>query len=133
MTERGPNKKWTEDEKVQFLVRTIQDMVANGAKLSYGNVSDQMPGRTAKALNHLWDKLQKEYPAPGKATTASRKRTQETAPTGEGDAADEATLTPAAKRSRTTAGSKGKGKAVDEDGHDDHDGHDDYDDDEGEA
>ncbi|KAI1201339.1 hypothetical protein F5X97DRAFT_35509 [Nemania serpens] len=142
MAERGTAKKWTEDEKILFLVRAVQDMQANGAKLSYAKVSDKMTGRTPKALTHLWEKLSKDYantaddaaagtsaaaagtaadgqPDPstpankrGKAAPGGRKRAQETAATGEDGAADEVQPTPATKRSRKSAGAKPKAKAA---------------------
>jgi hypothetical protein len=41
-----------------FLVEAVKQMQAGGAKLSFGNIN--IPGRTQKALTHLWDKLSKE-------------------------------------------------------------------------
>ncbi|KAI1168303.1 hypothetical protein F5B18DRAFT_274672 [Nemania serpens] len=142
MAERGVAKKWTEEEKITFLVRAVQDMQASGAKLSFAKIAEKMPGRTPKALTHLWEKFSKDYadggnaaastssaaaatgtagdgdPATpvnkrGKAAPGSRKRTaKETAATGEDGAADEVLTTPSAKRPRKPAAPKGKGKAA---------------------
>ncbi|KAI1192170.1 hypothetical protein F5B17DRAFT_425832 [Nemania serpens] len=134
MAERGPAKKWTAEEKIAFLVKAIDNMLENGAKLSFANVARNMPGRTPKALTHQWAKFKEEYldkgdaadgqPGPatpaankgGKGAPANRKRGQGTAATVEDGAASEDLPVPSAKRPRkalpTLANVKGKGKAV---------------------
>ncbi|KAI0406198.1 hypothetical protein F4802DRAFT_596555 [Xylaria palmicola] len=140
MSERGI-KKWSEEEKIRFLVQTIKQMQTAGGKFNFQEVV--IPGRTPKALRHLWDKLSGEFggepgeaaaaagggggdaaspgsepatPAPksGKATPGSRKRTAKaaTAATGEGDDAGDGPATPTVKRQRKTPTSKSKAKTA---------------------
>ncbi|KAJ8122637.1 hypothetical protein ONZ43_g1215 [Nemania bipapillata] len=114
-------------------------MQAKGGKLAFAEV--YVPGRTPKALMHLWDKLSKEHADPAAAdaagdedtgtaeqlstpkgkqkaggTPGSRKRTAATAAINEGDEPASPASTP--KRQRKPAGPRKKGRiasAVDED------------------
>ncbi|KAI1812098.1 hypothetical protein GGS20DRAFT_587813 [Poronia punctata] len=60
MSDSGP-KKWTEPEKVYFLVSMVDNMLAGGGKLPVANAV--VPGRTPKALRGAWDKLRQEAAA----------------------------------------------------------------------
>lgn len=63
-------------------------MQASGGKLSFAKID--LPGRTPKALTHLWAKLSKDYDGPGGD--------------GDGDEADGAVTpsTPASKRGKAS-------------------------------
>ncbi|KAI0867860.1 hypothetical protein GGS24DRAFT_507372 [Hypoxylon argillaceum] len=131
MADREGIKKWTEEEKTRFLVQAVKQMQASGGKLSFAKMD--LPGRTPKALTHLWAKLSKDYDGPGgdgdgdeadgavtpstpaskrgKATPGSSKRTANAAAIGEGGDGEDPP-TPSVKRQRKPAAPKGKAKAA---------------------
>ncbi|KAI0813958.1 hypothetical protein GGR55DRAFT_676095 [Xylaria sp. FL0064] len=126
-------QKWTEAEKIHFLMEAIAQMQASGASLNFQKFT--LPGRTPKALMHFWTKVRKENaayvaqlgnhdgasaangeaktPKSGASTPANHKRTAKTAglTNGDGDGDSPATPTPTpTKRARNTP-SKPRGKA----------------------
>ncbi|KAI1127372.1 hypothetical protein F5Y10DRAFT_292861 [Nemania abortiva] len=143
MAERTPNKKWTEEDKINFLFQAVVKMQASGAKLPFADL--KVTGRTPKALMCQWEKFQKEYgsgaaasgdggagagaadpnaPAPpgkrgaagnAKSTPAGLKRTADVANLDDNDGSAPPTPCPAPKR-RTKAKAKSKAlQPVDDD------------------
>ncbi|KAI1353720.1 hypothetical protein F5Y01DRAFT_312616 [Xylaria sp. FL0043] len=100
------SRKWTEEDKNQFLLQVIGLYMATGTKISVAS-SVSLPGRTQKALELFWDKIRKEAQAAvaaagdpsasvpatpskpatpaAKSTPASRKRTAKAADLTNGD------------------------------------------------
>ncbi|KAI1274177.1 hypothetical protein F5Y07DRAFT_410513 [Xylaria sp. FL0933] len=98
-------QKWTEAEKIHFLMEAIAQMQASGATLNFQKFT--LPGRTPKALSHFWAKVRKENaayvaqlgnqdgasaangeaktPKSGASTPANRKRTSKAAGLTNGD------------------------------------------------
>ncbi|KAI0546060.1 hypothetical protein F4679DRAFT_437418 [Xylaria curta] len=125
--------KWSEDEKVHYLMLIIEQFMSNGSKIT-GLQTLSIPSRTPKACMNFWDKVRHHHgdylnadatataaasgseqpstPAPklGAATPGSRKRTAKTALIG-GDDADELTLTPTKRPRKAPAKSKAKAAA----------------------
>ncbi|KAI0469505.1 hypothetical protein F4859DRAFT_515999 [Xylaria cf. heliscus] len=140
MADRGAsNKKWTEDEKIHYLVKIIEHYQAGGAKVAgFQNIS--IPNRTPKACQNYWDKIRHHHadyingeaagtPAEpgsepgtpalktparkrGNATPGSRKRTAEAAAIDEGGDANETPATPTVKRQRRAPAARPKAKAA---------------------
>ncbi|KAI0857648.1 hypothetical protein F4860DRAFT_527997, partial [Xylaria cubensis] len=131
MAERGA-KKWTDQEKIIFLVQAVKQMQADGGKLNFKKIV--VEGRTPKALTHLWANFSKQdgdsgdvddatepgseqpstpaaNPKSGGAAPGNRKRTAKIATIGEGDDGD-VLPTPSVKRQRKAPVAKSKAKAT---------------------
>lgn len=70
-------------------------MQASGAKLSFAKIAEKMPGRTPKALTHLWEKFSKDYADGGNAAASTSSAAAATGTAGDGDPA-----TPVNKRGK---------------------------------
>ncbi|KAF2968442.1 hypothetical protein GQX73_g5142 [Xylaria multiplex] len=99
----GTAKKWSDEEKYLFLTQAIAQMHARGGSIDLAHFS--IPGRTPKALSHLWAKVRKdnedytkEFLAKVPATPGGLKRK---APVAEGD--NEEPATPVKRPRKTPA------------------------------
>ncbi|KAI1302973.1 hypothetical protein F5Y03DRAFT_396194 [Xylaria venustula] len=63
-------KAWTDAEKTHFLMQAIAQMQAAGGTLNFKQFT--LPGRTPKALTHLWAKIRKENAAYANQLAAER-------------------------------------------------------------
>ncbi|TGJ76839.1 hypothetical protein E0Z10_g10801 [Xylaria hypoxylon] len=115
-------KKWSEEEKNQFLMQAIAQMHTRGGSIDLNMFS--IPNRTPKALSHLWAKIRKDNIAyveefvakgnaagatPTRSTPGGRKRTAQVADFKEGDD-DEAPVTPVKRPRKTPAKPRAKAK-----------------------
>ncbi|KAI0965183.1 hypothetical protein F4678DRAFT_467848 [Xylaria arbuscula] len=93
MTEntKQEGSKWTDAEKVQFLMETIAQMQAAGASAPNFSLFS-FPNRTPKALRHLWTKVNKDNTAYAAQLAESKAKGSKPA-------------TPSSKRAPATPGS----------------------------
>ncbi|RDW73764.1 hypothetical protein BP5796_07206 [Coleophoma crateriformis] len=103
----GARQGYSEQEKYVFLLQIINQLCKDGNKVKISDIN--MPGRTTKALTHLWANIRKE--AEASTTKAANGDAGDAAAGAAGPSKPKETKTPATprkKKAETAEGAEGE-------------------------